>query len=138
MELILSAIKTGLSIAEVPSMELERRAGDSNLNAWKDGKRVLKTMIKERARKHDSTRANQAQIALAPIELAAHDTPQWRPRRHRPPPAASKPPKPTSPTPGTDRRSRPERTVTVLATITTNDTPISIPADTDSDTLIAA
>ncbi len=137
MELILSAIKTGLSIAEVPSMELERRAGDSNLNAWKDGKRVLKTMIKERARKHDSTRAIDAQIALAPIEIAAHDTPQWRPagtdRRRRIQTTQT-----NLPYTGTDRRSRPERTVTVLATLPASDTPITTPADTDNDALIAA
>jgi glycosyltransferase involved in cell wall biosynthesis len=48
MELILSAIKANLSIVEVPSMELPRRFGESNLNAWKDGKRVLRTLLRER------------------------------------------------------------------------------------------
>ncbi len=79
MELILSAVKAGLSVVEVPSMELERRAGASNLNAWKDGKRVLKTLAKERVRTLDPARAEQARIALAEVELAAHGTEQWVP-----------------------------------------------------------
>ncbi len=79
MELILSAVKAGLSVVEVPSMELERRAGASNLNAWTDGKRVLKTLAKERVRTLDPARAEQARIALAEVELAAHGTEQWVP-----------------------------------------------------------
>jgi hypothetical protein len=79
MELILSAVKAGLSVVEVPSMELERRAGNSNLNAWKDGKRVLKTLAKERVRTLDPARAAQSRIALAEVELAAHGTEQWVP-----------------------------------------------------------
>ncbi len=79
MELILSAIKTGLSIAEVPSMELERRAGDSNLNAWKDGKRVLKTMILERVRRLSYRNAAGAKIALVPTLMPAHTSAQWLP-----------------------------------------------------------
>jgi glycosyltransferase involved in cell wall biosynthesis len=119
MELILSAIKAGLSIAEVPSMELERRAGDSNLNAWKDGKRVLKTMIKERARKLNTVGAVQGQIALAPIEIAAHDTPHWRPagtdrRRHLSDDGRLDRSGVTEYR-GPDRRSVPERTVRVLS-----------------------
>ena len=47
-ELVLRAVKTRLSIAEVPSIELPRRHGESNLNAFRDGKRVLRRLIRER------------------------------------------------------------------------------------------
>jgi hypothetical protein len=87
MELILSAVKAGLKIGEVPSMELERRAGVSNLNAWRDGKRVLRTLLTQRVRKLDPERARAANVHLAHIELPAHGTRGWLPagsdrRRH--------------------------------------------------------
>jgi hypothetical protein len=44
-ELVLSALRARLEIREVPSFELERRAGVSNLNAISDGLRVLRTMF---------------------------------------------------------------------------------------------
>ena len=39
-----------LNVAEVPSIELQRVFGESNLHAVKDGLRVLKTLITERIR----------------------------------------------------------------------------------------
>jgi glycosyltransferase involved in cell wall biosynthesis len=42
------AAKAGLSVIEVPSQEQERIHGVSNLNAWRDGKRVLRTIMRER------------------------------------------------------------------------------------------
>jgi glycosyltransferase involved in cell wall biosynthesis len=44
-EMTVRAVKAGLRIAEVPSLEMPRRAGKSNLNAVRDGWRVLKTVI---------------------------------------------------------------------------------------------
>jgi glycosyltransferase involved in cell wall biosynthesis len=44
-QLVLGALKAKLEIREVPSFELERRAGTSNLNAARDGIRVLRTML---------------------------------------------------------------------------------------------
>ena len=44
-QLVLGAVKAGLEIREVPSFELERRAGVSNLNAARDGLRILRTML---------------------------------------------------------------------------------------------
>ncbi|MGL4306193.1 MAG: glycosyltransferase family 2 protein [Mycobacteriaceae bacterium] len=38
----------GLSIKEIPSYEQDRIFGESNLNAYKDGMRVLRTILKER------------------------------------------------------------------------------------------
>jgi glycosyltransferase involved in cell wall biosynthesis len=47
-EIAVHAAKAQLRIAEVPSMELERRSGVSKLHAFRDGKRVLRTLIRER------------------------------------------------------------------------------------------
>ncbi|HET9073782.1 MAG TPA: glycosyltransferase family 2 protein [Solirubrobacteraceae bacterium] len=114
MQLIVSAIKAGLRIEEVPSMELARRAGDSNLNAWRDGRRVLATLLTERVRRLDPTRADRARIALTAVELAAHDTPQWRPagadrRRYGAPDRRTGAPEGDAPPAGPDRRSGADR-----------------------------
>ncbi len=42
------AAKAGFNIVEVPSFEQLRIHGLSNLNAWRDGKRVLRTIFRER------------------------------------------------------------------------------------------
>ena len=42
------AAKAGFSIVEVPSYERDRIHGLSNLNAWRDGRRVLKAIVRER------------------------------------------------------------------------------------------
>jgi hypothetical protein len=42
------AAQAGLRIAEVPSVEGHRIFGESNLNAWRDGRRILKTILTER------------------------------------------------------------------------------------------
>lgn len=44
-ELTVRSTQAGLRIAEVPSVELPRRAGKSNLNAVRDGLRVLNTVV---------------------------------------------------------------------------------------------
>ncbi|GKV73176.1 MULTISPECIES: glycosyltransferase family 2 protein [Pseudarthrobacter] len=46
-ELIVRAAKAGLRIAEVPSLELNRISGASNLQTFRDGWRVLGTMAHE-------------------------------------------------------------------------------------------
>jgi glycosyltransferase involved in cell wall biosynthesis len=79
MELVLSAVKAGMTIAEVPAFELERRAGTSNLNAWKDGKRVLKTLITERLHTLQNRKVADARIALIPTLVPAHGTAEWLP-----------------------------------------------------------
>jgi glycosyltransferase involved in cell wall biosynthesis len=122
MELILSAVKAGLSIAEVPSMELERRFGVSNLKAWHDGKRVLKTLVVERLRRLDRVRATDVEIALIEVEVAAPGTDGWVPAgadRRSPLPRDRR--RPESPEPDvardrrvSERRTPPEQTVPVL------------------------
>ncbi|MFI8215021.1 glycosyltransferase family 2 protein [Streptomyces sp. NPDC085932] len=47
-EMITHALCSGLRIAEVPSLELPRRSGRSNLHALSDGRRVLRTLLSER------------------------------------------------------------------------------------------
>ena len=63
-QLVLGAIKAGLEIREVPSFELERRAGTSNLNAVSDGIRVLRTMLGQ-----GDVRAEAAHFTLKRVEV---------------------------------------------------------------------
>jgi len=49
-QLFLRATRQGLLVSEVPSFEAPRRFGTSNLNTFRDGWRVLKTILKERIR----------------------------------------------------------------------------------------
>lgn len=58
--------KAGLTIAEVGSFEADRIHGTSNLNTFRDGWRVLKTIFKERVR-----RQPKADIAALPAEEKA-------------------------------------------------------------------
>lgn len=54
--------KAGLSIAEVGSFEADRIHGQSNLNTFRDGWRVLKTIMKERLRKPQ--RASEGSVVI--------------------------------------------------------------------------
>lgn len=47
-EIAVRAVEAGLRIAEVPSVELLRHHGASNLNAWRDGWRILRLLARER------------------------------------------------------------------------------------------
>ena len=47
-EMIVRAVVASLRISEVASFEAERRHGESNLNAWRDGRRALRTLLRER------------------------------------------------------------------------------------------
>lgn len=49
-EMTLRALQAGLRIAEVPSLELPRRSGRSNLRTFRDGARVLNVVLQERKR----------------------------------------------------------------------------------------
>jgi hypothetical protein len=46
------AAKAGLAIVEVPSFEAPRLYGQSNLNTWRDGLRVLRALLVERINRH--------------------------------------------------------------------------------------
>ncbi len=68
-QLVLGAVKAGLEMREVPSYELVRRAGSSNLNAMRDGLRIIGTMLSRDLRR-DAAAAN---FKLRSVEL-----PVWR------------------------------------------------------------
>ncbi|MDQ6606503.1 MAG: glycosyltransferase family 2 protein [Actinomycetota bacterium] len=72
-ELVLNAVKAGLTIREVPSFELERRAGTSNLNAARDGLRVLRTMLGQRLRRHSGAPGRAARFSLREVRVAARN-----------------------------------------------------------------
>lgn len=57
------AAVAGLRIAEVPSVELPRLAGESHLNARRDGTRILKAMLAARF----APRARRSAVSLRPI-----------------------------------------------------------------------
>lgn len=46
-QIVTRSVRAGLRIVEVPSQEFERRTGQSNLRAFRDGWRVLRTIIAE-------------------------------------------------------------------------------------------
>jgi len=47
-EMIVRAVVASLRISEVASFEAARLHGESNLNAWRDGRRALRTLLRER------------------------------------------------------------------------------------------
>jgi glycosyltransferase involved in cell wall biosynthesis len=70
-ELVVRAIKADLRIGEVPSFESPRAYGESNLNTWRDGTRVLRTLLR-----HRLTRRNPAARTVAvpePVVMVAPD-----------------------------------------------------------------
>ncbi len=77
--LVLGAVKAGLKISEVGSVELPRRAGISNLNAFRDGRRVLRTIMEQRPGRTSRPTRVQRQIDLVPVELASPGTQGWVP-----------------------------------------------------------
>jgi glycosyltransferase involved in cell wall biosynthesis len=62
--------RAGLDIREVPSFEHDRMHGVSKLNAWRDGRRVLKTIITERLRRKPQVAAEIAYSPFAEFELS--------------------------------------------------------------------
>ena len=81
-QLVLSAVRAGLRIHEVPSYELKRRAGKSNLNAYRDGRRVLATMLRERRRPASPRLRSTDPIALVHTNVAADHSRRWLPAGH--------------------------------------------------------
>lgn len=69
-ELVVHALKADLRIAEVPSTELPRRYGTSNLHALRDGQRVLRTLVRERL-------VRRPRPVVDPIDQRVLD--EWRP-----------------------------------------------------------
>ncbi len=78
-ELILSAVRAGLSICEVPSVELPRLAGTSNLHAFRDGRRVLATIFSQRAGRMSWRALPHPRVKLVPAQVASPGSPEWVP-----------------------------------------------------------
>jgi glycosyltransferase involved in cell wall biosynthesis len=67
--------RAGLDVREVPSFERERIHGQSNLNTFRDGGRVLRTILRERVRRrqrHDRALhvAGTAEVEVAYMEVS--------------------------------------------------------------------
>jgi glycosyltransferase involved in cell wall biosynthesis len=72
-EMTVRAMQAGLRIAEVPSLEMPRRAGKSNLHAIRDGWRVLNTVVG--GRRHEPYRpAARTQTKHPHTERRRHDS----------------------------------------------------------------
>ena len=65
--------KARMHIVEVPSYEFERIHGESNLNTWRDGVRVLRALVLERFNRRGG--APQAQVVPVRPQLATAETP---------------------------------------------------------------
>ena len=66
------AASAGLDIAEVPSFERVRWCGTSNLNTWRDGWRVLRTLLRERPGR--TGRGAEPVVDEAPADAAVRAT----------------------------------------------------------------
>jgi len=71
-EMTVHAMQAGLRIAEVPSLEMPRRSGKSNLHAIRDGVRVLRTVLHGTAPGCPDTSRRHYRIAVA---LGSSDDP---------------------------------------------------------------
>ena len=65
-EIVVRAVKGGLRVCEVASFERARAHGESNLHTWRDGSRVLRTMLAHRFGRRRP--APMPEPALAPAE----------------------------------------------------------------------
>lgn len=59
-QIVARAARMGLRISEVPSMEYPRRFGASNLNAVRDGIRVLRTILRDARMADDTARVRES------------------------------------------------------------------------------
>jgi glycosyl transferase family 2 len=70
-EMVVCSLKAGLRITEVPSYELPRRHGASNLNAARDGVRVLYTLLLRRVSHFPGRLHNPWDVPVTPPRQAA-------------------------------------------------------------------
>jgi hypothetical protein len=70
-QLVARACINALRITEVPSLELPRRHGQSNLRTFRDGRRVLWTLLKEAYRPRDLTATQDAVVDVTDQTLDA-------------------------------------------------------------------
>jgi hypothetical protein len=65
------ALAAGMRVAEVPSYEAPRIYGMSNLNTWRDGYRVLRTITRERRSLRDERRGAPRRASWATLDPVA-------------------------------------------------------------------
>ena len=85
-QLVVHAIKAGLRIKEIPSVELSRICGESNLHTFRDGQRVLRTLVMERferSRNGSSPISARVAAAVAGVDPDAGGPARLAPRRPR-------------------------------------------------------
>jgi glycosyltransferase involved in cell wall biosynthesis len=73
-EIVVRSVLAGLRIDEVPSFESERRYGTSHLNTFRDGWRVMKTLVRERFR--TNARAEARYDVPVPVSIQEPQRPQ--------------------------------------------------------------
>jgi len=74
-EIVVRAVNAGLRIGEVPSFEAPRAYGESNLNTWRDGRRVLRTLLRHRI----TRRAPGRPLPSSPLPINVAPEPGLRP-----------------------------------------------------------
>lgn len=67
-QMAICAVRAGLRIAEVPSLEMPRRHGRSNLRTFRDGTRVLRTVLREH-------RSGISGLAVQAVRQRVHGSP---------------------------------------------------------------
>ncbi len=72
-QIAVRALRAKIEIGEVPTFELPRRYGESNLNTFRDGQRVLRTLLRERFRR--PRRVPQIAVAETPASPPATPSP---------------------------------------------------------------
>jgi glycosyltransferase involved in cell wall biosynthesis len=75
-QLFLRATRQGLDVTESPSFEAPRRFGSSNLNTFRDGWRVLTTIIEERLRPSGAVLAS-IPMEAAPVAIPIEPGVRW-------------------------------------------------------------
>jgi hypothetical protein len=107
-QLFLRATRRGLRVTEVPSFEAPRRYGNSNLNTFRDGWRVLLTILGERLRPA-GTRADADRHPTRADRASSADADPHPTRADRAPRASHAPRAPES-----DRMRPPRRSIGAL------------------------
>jgi len=72
-EIVVRSLRAGLKVTEVPSFEAPRHYGESNLNTWRDGRRVLRELIKHRFKPAvvNTSAITVSATELSPVESTA-------------------------------------------------------------------
>ncbi len=74
--------KANLRIVEVPSYEFDRIHGQSNLNTWRDGTRVLRALAVERLNRKGRNHPTAGRHHLTDVAVTAPTTTSTRERAH--------------------------------------------------------